>query len=382
MNNFDSISLTQTLVRCNTVNPPGDEDACIAQLQELLAAAGFECATTEFAPRRTSLLARVRGAGPRAPLCFTGHIDVVPLGAAPWTTDPFGAEIVDGRLYGRGASDMKSGVAAFVCAAMSLAGELRHGAGLTLVITAGEETGCEGAFHLVSQPQARDFLGCAGALVVGEPTGNQPLLGHKGAFWLAAGVTGRTAHGSTPELGDNAIYKIARATLALEHLELDKQRHPLMGSATLNVGTVHGGLNINSVPDAAELGIDIRTLPGQDHAKVLECLCRRLGPEVSFRKLLDVGSVYTPADDPWIQRVFATCERRTGTGPVPATVAYFSDAAALREPLGRPPTVILGPGEAGMAHQTDEYCHVDRIVQAQAIYTDLIRDWCLADAAA
>jgi succinyl-diaminopimelate desuccinylase len=372
----DVIALTQTLVRADTVNPPGHEDLCSSLLADLLTSAGYRCSLVEFAPRRTSLVARIGGRPDRPPLCFTGHVDVVPLGAAPWQHDPFGGEIVDGRLYGRGSSDMKGGVAAFTCAAITLADQLRGSAGLSLVITAGEETGCEGAYHLAGSEAGRALLGSAGALVVGEPTGNAPLLGHKGAFWLNATVAGTTAHGSMPERGDNAVYKMARAALALEAFRFDTPAHALMGAPTLNVGTARGGININSVPDAAELGIDIRSVAGQDHGHVLQCLCRVLGPAVRLTRLLDVQSVFTPPEDPWMQRVWALCAARGGQAPEARTVSYFTDAAALRGPLGMPPTVILGPGEAAMAHQTDEYCRVTALGEAVSIYEDLIRDWC------
>lgn len=375
MDQIDPVALTQVLVRANTVNPPGREDQCTTPLADLLSDAGFTCRLVEFAPRRSSLVARIGGSPGRLPLCFTGHVDVVPLGAAPWQHDPFGAEIVDGRLFGRGSSDMKSGVAAFVVAAIDLADLLREGPGLTLIITAGEETGCEGAAHLVGLDEAKLLIGTAGALVVGEPTGNQPLLGHKGAFWLSASARGTTAHGSMPERGDNAVYKIARAALALENFSFEARPHPLMGQPTLNVGTVRGGLNINSVPDAAELGIDIRSVAGQDHRQVLQCLCHTLGPHIQLRTLLDVASVITEPDDPWMQHVFSLCQARSGQAPQAQTVSYFTDAAMLRGPLGMPPTVILGPGEVAMAHQTDEYCRVERILEAHALYTDLIRDW-------
>lgn len=387
----DPVALTQALVRMDTVNPPGLEDRCVELLADLLSDAGFSCRTHEFAPHRTSLVARIggrpgatgAGAGVGAPLCFTGHVDVVPLGRAPWQRDPFGAEIIDGRLYGRGSSDMKSGVAAFVCAAVARADRLRGqagGPGLSLVITAGEETGCEGAFAMAASAQGRELLGTAGALVVAEPTSNAPLLGHKGAFWLSATATGKTAHGSMPERGDNAVYKIARAALALENFAFETGAHPLMGGPTLNVGTVSGGININSVPDAAELGIDIRSVAGQSHAQVLQCLCRLLGPQIRLRTLLDVGSVFTEPDDPWMKRVFGLCTARCREPVGQRTITYFTDAAALRLPLGMPPVVILGPGEPEMAHQTDEYCRVDRIHEAQHLFMDLIDDWCEAGA--
>jgi succinyl-diaminopimelate desuccinylase len=375
------VALTQALVRQDTINPPGHEDRCIAPLRALLESAGFRCETHAFAPRRTSLVARLGGESRarRAPLCFTGHVDVVPLGAAPWRHDPFGAEILDGRLYGRGSSDMKAGVAAFVCAAVAAAARWRDDPtrpGLTLILTAGEETGCEGAFALASDPQAQAMMGRAGALVVAEPTANQPLLGHKGAFWLRAQAQGVTAHGSMPERGDNAVYKIARAALALQDFDFETAAHPLMGTPTLNVGAVRGGLNINSVPDAAELDIDIRSVADQSHTRLLQCLCRVLGPDISLHPLLDVGSVYTAPDDPWMRRVFALCAERSGVPPAPRTGSYFTDAAALRLPLGLPPTVILGPGEPELAHQTDEYCRVDRILEATTLFSDLIDDWC------
>ena len=372
----DSLELTRTLLQMDTVNPPGNEDQCTDYLATLLRAAGYDCRLVEFAPRRATLVARLGGRADRAPLCFTGHVDVVPLGSAPWKHAPFGAEIVDGKLYGRGSSDMKSGVAAFTVAAIALADRIRDSAGVTLVITAGEETGCEGAFDLARMADVATILGTAGALVVAEPTANEPLVGHKGAFWLRASATGVTAHGSMPERGDNAIYKIARAALALEDFDFGTAPHALMGQGTLNIGTARGGLNINSVPDAAEMAIDIRTVAGQDHRQIRGCLCNRLGPGIGLETLLDVGSVYTSPEDPWMQSVMAHCQKNFTTPLLPKTVSYFTDAAALLAPLGNPPTVILGPGEPQMAHQTDEYCVVARIAEAEALYRQIILDWC------
>jgi len=369
----DVLALTRELVRIDTVNPPGNEQQCIASLHALLSNAGFRCSTVELAPTRTNLVAHIGNPDAGKPLYFTGHVDVVPLGTAPWKHAPFDAHVENGRLYGRGASDMKGGVAAFVCAALALADSVRNGIGVSLVITAGEETGCEGARQVV----ARGGLPAAGLLLVGEPTANQPRLGHKGALWLRASARGRTAHGSMPEQGDNAIYTLARAALALEDMDLGAAPHEVMGRSTVNVGTFAGGLNVNSVPDSAAMDVDIRTVDGQRHDDVVECVCHRLGPRISLRRLLDVESVYTPADADFIRRVFDICERRTRTACDGGTVSYFTDAAVLRDALGMPPVVILGPGEPELAHQTDEYCRVDRLYEAQALYSDLIRAWCI-----
>jgi succinyl-diaminopimelate desuccinylase len=268
---------------------------------------------------------------------------------------------------------MKSGVAAFVVAAASMAPRLAHTPGLELVITAGEENGCEGAFRLLHDRA----LGRAGAVVVAEPSANYPFVGHKGAFWLRATATGVTAHGSMPEKGVNAIYKAARAIGKLESYRFQDPPHPLMGQATLNVGTVRGGLNINSVPDEAVVAIDIRTVPTVDHESLLRELSERLTPEASLEKIVDLAPVYTPPEDPWVQSVFDVVSPILGARPGPRTATYFTDAAALGQAYGRPPTVILGPGEPQMAHQTDEYCLLERIDQAVAAYQEIIRRWCL-----
>ena len=370
---IDAVELTKQLVRMNTINPPGQEEQCARYLGALLEGAGFKVAYHELAPQRASLVATIGGVADKAPLCFTGHIDTVPLGAARWKMDPFAADTDAGKLYGRGTSDMKCGVAAFVAASLNIADKLVRSPGLELVITAGEETGCQGAFHLTDKSGA---LGRAGAVVVGEPTSNYPFVGHKGAFWLNARTRGVTAHGSMPEKGVNAVFKAARAVAVLEKFRFANPPHPLMGQATLNVGTLHGGLNINSVPDEAVIGIDMRTIPNIRHAELRAELERQLGAEVELETLLDIEAVYTAPEDPWVQDVFDVMQTFLGKRPDPRVATYFTDAAALNLAYGTPPTVILGPGEAQMAHQTDEYCEVDRVAQSVAAYEEIARRWC------
>jgi succinyl-diaminopimelate desuccinylase len=357
----------------DTVNPPGQEEQCARHLGALLEKGGFNVDYHELSPRRASLVATIGGSAEKGPLCFTGHIDTVPLGAAPWKMDPFAADMQGDKLYGRGTSDMKCGVAAFVVASLNLAGKLARSPGLELVITAGEETGCQGAFHLAHKSGA---LGHAGAVVVGEPSSNYPFVGHRGAFWLNARTRGVTAHGSMPEKGVNAIFKAARAVVALEKFRFTNPPHPLMGQATLNVGTIRGGLNINSVPDEAVIGVDIRTVPSLKHADLKAELLRRLGEEVDLETILDLESVYTEPTHPWIQQVFEVMEPFLGSRPEPRVATYFTDAAALNVAYSMPPTVILGPGEAGMAHQTDEYCVIDRVTESVAAYEEIARRWC------
>lgn len=367
----DARQLTKDIVGINTVNPPGREDACARHVGHILESSGFSLDYHSIGEGRSNLVARI-GNGGGAPLCFTGHIDTVPLGAVQWQRDPFAGETDGGRLFGRGTSDMKAGVAAFVVAAARMAPRLRNSPGLMLIITAAEETGCEGAFQLVRE---RD-LGQAGAIVVAEPTSNYPFVGHKGAFWLRARASGVTAHGSMPERGVNAVYKAARAVGALERFRFSSAPHALMGQSSLNVGTFHGGMNINSVPDEAVVGIDIRTVPGTSHAQLLRDLSRQIGEDASLEVMMDLESIYTPPEHAWMQSVYDIMQPVLGERPQPRAATYFTDAAALVPALAGPPTVILGPGEPQMAHQTDEYCVLDRIEAAVHAYERIIAQWC------
>jgi succinyl-diaminopimelate desuccinylase len=369
----DPVSLTQRLVRFDTVNPTSAELSCAKHLAQLLEAGGFAVRLYEFAPGRASLVAHAPG-GSGPALCFAGHLDTVPLGAAPWRHDPFAGETDAGRLYGRGSSDMKSGIAAMTCAALDLvrSGPLRR-AGLSLVFVAGEETGCEGASHLARTAGA---LGTAGAMVVGEPTDGFPLVGHKGALWLEARTRGVTAHGSMPERGVNAIYRAARAVAALESFRFDTAPDTLLGRPTLNVGTIRGGLNVNSVPDEAVIGIDIRTVPAQRHEQVRAELARMLGPDVELTARVDVPGLRTDATHPFVREVFDLVEPRLGRRPEPASAPYFTDASILTPAFGGIPTVVLGPGVLSQAHQTDEYAEVRCIEETTEVYRELGRRWC------
>jgi succinyl-diaminopimelate desuccinylase len=369
----DAVELTRTLIRYETINPPGNERPCAEYLGSMLENAGYSIAYYPMGDNRANLIARIGGSDNKKPLCFTGHTDVVPLGAAPWSVPPFAAEIADGKLYGRGSTDMKGGVAAFVAAAVDLAPKLAGTPGLVLVITAGEEQGCEGANMLVAMD---GVIGQAGAIVVAEPTSNRPLVGHKGVLWLEATTKGVTAHGSMPEKGENAVYRAARIISRLETLDLGAGRDFTVGVPTLNVGWMRGGMNINSVPDEARFGIDIRLVPGITDADVMARLEGLAGADATFTRISHAASVWTEPSDPWVQSVFAVMKDVAGASTDPAIATYFTDAAALTEAYGYPPTLIIGPGEASMAHQTDEYCYVSRIEEAQTAFTRIAKDWC------
>ena len=372
---MNAVALTQELVRIKTVNPHDPERPAAQRAGKLLEDAGWSVSMYDFAPGRTSLVARREGSSSAAPLCFAGHHDTVPLGAAPWSHQPFAGELAGDRLYGRGSSDMKSGVAAIVAAALQLSRAKLRGAGITVVLVAGEETGCEGAAHLARTPSA---LGRGSALVVAEPTGNQPVVGHKGALWLRARVRGVTAHGSMPERGVNAVVKAARAVLKLAELKFDVAPDPILGSPTVNVGTFAGGLNVNSVPDEAVIGIDLRTVPAQRHAQVRAQLAELLGPDVELVPIVDLEGIRTDPSDPFVRTTMDAIREVTGEQPRAGTATYFTDASVLTPAYGGVPTVVLGPGEMALCHQTDEWCSAARIDQAVETYLRIARGWCEA----
>jgi succinyl-diaminopimelate desuccinylase len=369
----DPVALARQLIAFNTVNPPGNEAECVRYLGRLLEDASFAPRYFDFADRRTSLVATLPGGATRPPICFTGHLDTVPLGAANWGPDPFGGQVIGDKLYGRGASDMKGAVAAMTAMAERVAQLPRRAAGITLILTAGEERSCQGARHLADTDGA---LGPAGALVVGEPTGNAPWIAHKGCVRFAITTRGVTAHASMPERGDNAIHKAADIVTRLRGLDFSVPSHPLLGAPTLNIGTIEGGMNINSVPDRVRIGIDIRMLPGQSEASVRDLLFRSCDAKVEIERLEGAGSVETDPDHPWVRKVFDLVESIQGTRPLLAGAPYFTDASVLTPALGNVPTVILGPGEAEQAHKTDEYIYVSKLVSAAELYFRIAESWC------
>ncbi|MGK3113682.1 M20 family metallopeptidase [Candidatus Pantoea formicae] len=365
-----SLELAQRLLGFDTINPPGNEADCMHYFANWLTEQGFTVTLTAFGEGRANLVAQLPGQHAGKPLAFTGHLDTVPLGNQPWRFDPFGGDIEGNRLYGRGASDMKAAVAAFALACVQQKAAIEAGRGVVLIITGGEETGCDGAKALIDAGTLPDI----GALIVGEPTANYPVIGHKGALWLRCETRGKTAHGAMPELGINAIYLAADALGKIRHFSPGAP-HPLMKHPTLNVGRIQGGLNINSVPDRTAFDVDIRSAPNLEHANIRQRLADLLGAEVTLTTLVDLPAVLSSEAHQWVQSVFQHCQALFDRPLEAKVVPYFTDASLLLPALGNPPCVILGPGEPAMAHQTDEYCLLSRLAEAEVLYAQLIEDW-------
>lgn len=325
----------------------------------LLSQAGLALRWVPWREGRPNAIATWRGGGP---VTLAAHLDTVPFDRAAWTTDPLGGEIIEGRLFGRGASDMKAAAAAMVTAAIRAA--LEDAPPFTLVFTSAEEIGCRGAREVA----ASGLLAPNPVLIIGEATDNRLLLGHKGATWLEVTARGRSAHGSRPDLGENAIVRLTDAIAALSLIQ-SPPPHRILGGRTVNVGTIRGGQQTNLVPAWAVMTVDVRTTPGADAADVVRVLESASGGEVT--RLLDVPSVWTDPSSRTSTTVGRIIEGVTGTPSPLAAASYFTDGAVLAGPA-TPSVFIVGPGAVDQPHTSDESVDVKRIAESERIYEALL----------
>ncbi len=364
---MDVISLTQKLIQFNTVNPPGNEKEIAEFCGEWLRERGFSVNYYQYAENRLGVVAEAGIDEHTPPVVLSGHLDTVPLGDKEWSVDPFGGEIRGGKLYGRGSCDMKGGVAAIMTAAVKALNSSVATSGVRLILSASEEDGCKGAAFLARTVD----LGKARGLVIAEPTDNLPVCAHKGALYMWVKAKGVTVHSSMPERGVNAIYKVARAITKIEKFSFKTEKDPVLGMPSINVGVVKGGQNINSVPDQAQFSIDVRSTTRVKHEAVVNELKNLLGDDLTLEPFVNCKPVYTDVKHPFVSLADAACGVNRNSGEIPDSLPYATDAAFLQDYYDAP-TVILGPGEAHMAHQTDEYCALQSIEDAVEIYTKII----------
>ncbi|ALK31251.1 M20 family metallopeptidase [Burkholderia plantarii] len=369
----ETVELTRALIAQDTIDPPGNEHRAARVVAEALRAAGIEPLIEEIAPGRTNLVARIRGAGQRAALAFSAHFDTIGVAREQWRVDPFAGEIRDGRLYGRGAADMKGGMAAMTVAALNLcrAGWRPQG-DLLLTFSAAENSNCLGARRLLD---GGHFHG-VGALLISEPTGNRAFVTEKGALWLRASARGDYGHNAFSEdrTGDrgNAIVRLARYLDRAHDLQLAAPAHRHVGAPTINVGTIRGGLATPLVPPEASADIDVRLVPGQSPESVMAAFRAIAGPHVAIELLDFKPPVDTPDDHPFVAQCVAACRAQGVAEPGPAGVAYYSDGAVIAPALGLP-MVIIGPGEVGMSGAIDEYVELDKLEASVRIFERVAR---------
>jgi acetylornithine deacetylase/succinyl-diaminopimelate desuccinylase-like protein len=369
----DVVTLLQQLVRIPSVNPdnaPGTEqigeETIAVFLSGWLESIGAEVTLEEIKPGRPNLIARFAATDGRPRILFAPHLDTVGVGGM--IVDPFGGEIRDDRIWGRGASDTKGPMAAMLWALHEHRDSLaKLPVAVDFVAFMGEESGQWGSKDFVRR-HGKDYI----FALVGEPTSMQVVHVTKGSLWATLRATGKAAHSSQPERGENAILKLARALDQLDHHlggQLATFTHPVLGRSTMNVGMIRGGSRPNIVPDLAEAEIDIRVTPALASAggalKLLEETIAFHDLPVEIVNPHENPPMETDAGHAMIQSLLAT-DRSTGLAGAP----WFSDAAHLSS--GGIPSICIGPGSIDQAHTIDEFIEISALRKGAEFFTSFV----------
>lgn len=379
--NDPALALLRDLVAIDSVNPAlspggGGEAAIAEHVAGVMRRAGLDVAVTEAAPGRPNVVGVLEGRAPGRALMLCGHLDTVGVDGM---REPFTPVVRGGRLYGRGAQDMKSGVAAMIDAAARLAvgGGLPSGR-LVVAAVADEEHASLGADALV-RGHAAD------GAVVTEPTDLRMATCHKGFEWVEVETRGRAAHGSRPADGRDAILRMGRVLARLEAVAARLAAgpsHPRLGPASLHASTVSGGRELSVYPDRCRLSFERRTLVGEppdvglaEAQGILDALAREDGEfEGSARPIFTRPAHELPVEHP-LCRALAGVLARRGEAADPVGMSFWTDAAVLT--AAGTPAVLFGPRGAGL-HSREEYVEIDSVLACRDVLIDLARDFCRA----
>ncbi len=374
-----AIRLLRELVAVNSVNPtlvqgaPGERE--IAELIALeMRRGGLEVTIEIVADGRPNVVGVLEGRAPGRTLMFCGHTDTVGVSGM---SDPFTPVERDGRLYGRGAQDMKGGVAAMIAAATSIATHGGLSAGRVVVAcVVDEEHSSIGADALVKSWRAD-------AAIVTEPTDLEIAVGHKGFAWVDIVVEGKAAHGSRPADGQDAILRLGRVLSRLEGLDRALQArspHPLVGTGSLHASIIEGGRELSSYPDRATLQMERRLLPSEPETTALdevrEILDALKREDATFRGIASAvfsRPAYEISEGHELPRLVATALGRVGGTPRITGASFWTDAAVLGH--AGIPSVLFGPGGAGL-HSTEEYVNMADVMRCRDALVELIRTFC------
>ena len=375
----DAVALTKLLVRVDSRNPglvpgaPGEGEVARA-LAAVLEAWGFRVTLQDVVDGRPNVVARIGTPHGRS-LMYNGHLDVV--GVDGMTHSPFAGETVDGRLFGRGATDMKGGVAAMCAAAWRAAAA---GAGGEIVVTAvvDEEWQSAGTRGLIDRGVRAD------ACIVTEPTRMAIAPSHKGFTWTEVTFTGRAAHGSRYDVGVDAIRHAGLLLAELDRVEreeLVRHTHPLLGHASLHASDIAGGSGWSTYPDRCALTVERRTVPGEspdDAVREMERALERVSAtDTAVRGTVRHVFSQWPSDvavDSPIVTALSTAMRAAGESVVIEGLSAWTDAALLN--AAGIPAICYGPGDISLAHSATEWVAEDEIRRAATVLERLALDWC------
>lgn len=374
------LTFLRELVSINSVNPslvPGavGESVIAKAIAREMQAAGLAVEITEVAPNRPNVVGVVRGRRPGSRLMYCGHMDTVGVDGM---RDPFTPTERDGRLFGRGAQDMKGGIVAMIDAARTVVATGGLSAGqLIVAAVVDEEHESLGAEALVTRWRAD-------AAVVTEPTDLAVAVAHKGFEWAEVTVEGRAAHGSRPAEGRDAILMMGRVLAELEELNVNFQRgvaHPLLGSPSLHASLIAGGRELSSYPDRCTLRMERRTVPGEaprvallEVEQILERLREQDDDFRASSRWLFGRQPYELRPGNRLPDALQAALGRLGRQTARVGVTFWTDAAILGE--AGIPTVIFGPGGAGL-HGSEEFVRLDEVIACRDALVELARTYCV-----
>ena len=389
---WDVVALTQELVRIPSVNPMGREvdgppyfeDRLTDHLQQLIEQLQLPVERHIVMPKRDNLITRLEGIGKsrESILLLEVHQDTVPVDGM--TIPPFEAALANGRILGRGACDVKGGMATLLTTLARLQ-ETAHDDRPTIVaaFTINEENGFDGIRHLcetTNRGKSHLLPRLPDAAIVTEPTELDVVMAHKGTVRWRCHTDGVAGHSSQPDKGINAIYRMSEIVRAFRDyatrgLPTDQQ-DPWVGGPTLSVGTIHGGISINTIPDRCTIEIDRRTLPNESppsaYQHALEFLSKHASAEgvTHDAPLLQAPGLSTECNQALAASLSESCHRLDAPGKFTG-VSYGTDAGPLST-FGVP-TVVFGPGSIAQAHTKDEWIDTDSLETAVTILVDFCR---------
>lgn len=380
------IQLTRELVRIPSVyrenDPKGNETEVAHFVANYLRNIGIETFVEEVVPGRPNVIGIVDSGKPGKTLLFEGHTDVVTAGnREAWKYDPFTAEIVDGKMYGRGTNDTKGNLACMITAVQSLLLDKEDFSGkIILCIPCDEEGLMQGIKHFIKQGWAD---GVDGAIIC-EPEENQVCIAQRGAIRLQVDIYGKMAHGAISWSGINPNWRLARLIVELEKLEkLEQERYgedPYLKwpsiTPTIIQSHVKGEAQINVIPDHCMMTLDIRTIPAQDHDELLQkinSIVERLKAEdPDFQAELTVvdnrPSTFTSKDNPVVKAVYDAVQQVTKKTPIYNGVPGATDGTFLH--VHGVPIVTIGAGDRDIPHQINEYVDIEELAETTAIYRE------------
>jgi len=370
----DLIQLTQDLVGVPSINPILSEDPDLRGehrmaefLEQYLRKAGFSVSLAGNIPGRPNVVAKMGLSKPSRRIIIEGHLDT--QGIHGMIVPPFEGRIEGGRIYGRGACDMKGPMAAALVNVSPSRLQKFADAGVELVFigAVGEETGNLGAIELANGGVGADEI------LVLEPTDLHIVHAHKGAFWFEVEIKGLAAHGSNPQKGLNAIKAMTRVIELIEE-QVSKSTHvsKLLGRPTVNIGTIRGGSSVNIVPDQCVIQVDRRTTPGEEGAAILKSIRASLETMVSrdifkgfeLRTIKEGVPFETLADTSLVRRLSASCEA-VGVKAITEGAAWYSDAGPFSRTCRE--VAVFGPGSIAQAHTVDEFIEIAELIKGAHI---------------